>query len=527
LKRAFLTVAGRQLHYRWGGNGAPIVMLHPSPLSSAALLPLAAELAKGFRVYALDTPGYGQSESLPFPPQSLDDYLPTFAAALDALGLGRVCLYGAATGAQFAIEFSRRYPERVALMVIDSAGHIDADECERIVRDYFPDVSPRQDGSHLATLWQMVRDLFVFFPWCDRRAATRIDRDLPPPAVMQGMLHDYLRAGSDYSRAYRPAFYNERAERAQQVRVPAVLTRWQGSIVLRITDALIAAGLPANYHVLDLGPSAAERFEGIRAYLQRHYRAAAAPAVPASALPNGRLGSVLLDIDGMQLHARCATGQGRARPSLRLHSSASSAAFVEMISVRGSVSTEASDLILLDLPGNGESGAPPDPAGLSIEKRARYALAALNALGIDQVDVAGRYGGGSVALEMARQAPERIASVTLVGRSAYSEAERTALLATYTPSFTPELDGTHLLRAWYWVRDQSLWSPHTRKLRANIIAGAPQLDLEHMQQKLVDVIGMGERYALAYAAEFNYPLDAVQRTLGCPVQSVDHWQAVR
>ena len=289
LQRAFLTIGDRQLHYRAGGDGAPVVMLHPSPLSSAAVMPIGRALARHFRVYAFDTPGYGQSEPPAARPASLDDYLPAFAAALDALGLDRVCLYGAATGAQFAIEFARHYPARVALVVLDSAGHIGAEECEQVVRDYFPDVAPRGDGAHLATLWQMVRDLGVFFPWCDRRAARRIARDLASPEAMQSMLVDYLRAGEGYDWAYRPAFYNERAERAQGVTVPAVLMRWQGSVVLRITDELIAAGLPPNYHVLQLGPTLPERIDGLVNHLVATYRAPPAPTVPASRPPPGTL----------------------------------------------------------------------------------------------------------------------------------------------------------------------------------------------------------------------------------------------
>jgi pimeloyl-ACP methyl ester carboxylesterase len=230
LQRAFLTIGDRQLHYRAAGVGTPVVMLHPSPLSSAAVMPMGRALARHFRVYAFDTPGYGQSEPPASRPASLDDYLPDFAAALDALGLARICLYGAATGAQFAIEFARRYPERVALVVLDSAGHIAADECERVVRDYFPDVTPRGDGSHLATLWQMVRDLGVFFPWCDRRAARRIARDLAPPEALQSMLLDYLRAGERYDWAYRPAFYNERAERAHGVTLPSQRISTAGTV---------------------------------------------------------------------------------------------------------------------------------------------------------------------------------------------------------------------------------------------------------------------------------------------------------
>lgn len=524
MRRAFLTVADRQIHYRHGGEGSPVVMLHPSPLSSTALLPLASELAKHFRVYALDTPGYGLSDSPLSRPQSLDDYLPTFAAALDRLGLRKVCLYGAATGAQFAIEFSRRYPERVELMMIDSAGHIPAEECDAIVRDYFPDVTPQRDGRHLVTLWQMVRDLFVFFPWCDTRASRRIDRDLPPPEFMQTMLLDYLRAGPHYDWAYRPAFYNERAERAQAVRVPAVLTRWEGSVVLRITDALIAAGLPANYRVLNLGPSMAERIAGISAHLQERLRGEPAPPIPAASTPRHRLGSALIDVRGGQLHARmCAEGTGR--PVLVLHSPAASAALVEPIA---SSWVGTRPVIALDLPGNGESDALLADPDVSIENYAQCAHEALDALGISELDVAGRYSGGDVGLEMSLLRSGRVRHLAFLGVPLFAAAERDELLANYTPSIAPRADGTHLISAWYMMRDQGLWFPYTRTTRAGILHQDADLKAEFIHKRVVEVMKMGDRYRRAYAAEFRYPLAERLARAGCQITlGSAAWEALR
>ncbi len=210
-RRGFVQSGSLRVHYRTAGHGPPVVMLHPSPLSSQAVLPVATAIARERQVFALDTPGYGLSEPLPARPASLDPYLPVIDGVLDALGIARCCLYGAATGAQLALEYASRYPRRVSLLVMDAAGHIEPEDCDRLVQGYFPDVAPRADGAHLATLWGLVRDLGVFFPWNDPRPAARIEKDLPPATFMQAMLLDYLRAGTRYDWAYRPAFHNERA----------------------------------------------------------------------------------------------------------------------------------------------------------------------------------------------------------------------------------------------------------------------------------------------------------------------------
>ncbi|WP_157117927.1 alpha/beta fold hydrolase [Oceanicoccus sagamiensis] len=58
-----------QIHYRDTSgspqNTRPIILLHPSPLSSAFMEPLLQLLAPSTRAIAWDTPGYGLSDSLP------------------------------------------------------------------------------------------------------------------------------------------------------------------------------------------------------------------------------------------------------------------------------------------------------------------------------------------------------------------------------------------------------------------------------------------------------------------------------
>lgn len=515
MQRAFLTIGERQLHVRIGGEGPPVVLLHPSPLSSTAVLPMATELAKHFRVHALDTPGYGLSDGPSQRPQSLHDYLPDFAAALDALGLGRVCLYGAATGAQFAVEFAQRYPERCALVVLDSAGHIGADECAQIVPNYFPDVTPRFDGAHLATTWHMVRELSVFFPWCDARAARRVERDLPPPAAMHAMALDYLRAGERYDWAYRPAFFNENVDRARGVTVPAVVMRWESSVVLRITDDLIDAGLPPNYHVLRLGPSLADRTGGLLDYLRQHYRGAAAGASPDATPPAGRLASRLVGREGGQLHLRW-RGDGAGLPRVVVPSLTQSARVLEpqLADARAS-----GPLLLLDPDGRGESDSLL-PENASLTDHAARLVAALDDLGIDAFELLGDGAGAGLAAELALQCAARVRRLRLVGDPPPDAATRAALLASETHEFAPRADGTHLLAAWYQLRDRRLWWPGQHGQGAGIRPGEPRLEPRSIQRELFELARLGARYAPGRATELRHPLEARLAQLACPVDRV-------
>jgi len=485
-RRAFVQAGALRIHYRRGGTGAPVVMLHPSPLSSSVVLPVAAEIATRCEVFAVDTPGYGLSDPLSRRPASLADYLQPLHDVLDALGIQRCCLYGAATGAQIALEFAARFPKRVALLVMDTAGHIPAPDCERLVDGYFPDVTPRADGAHLATLWGLVRDLGVFFPWNDTRRVARIRRDLPPPAVMQAMLLDYLRAGARYDWAYRPAFYNERAERLRHCRVPSVLTRWPSSIALAITDALIAEGLPANFELLPLGPSLADRAMGIADAIALRIRDLPQATGASHVVPTGRFYSQFLDAGDLQLHARMASA-GAGRPLVTLHAAGASARLLEPLLAP---LVARRPLIAIDLPGHGESdGSTALPADLVEPVRQ-----ALDGLAVAGADLLGDGLGATVTGALHRSDPARFGRQAVLDR-------RTPVGAPW-PDLRPRLDGGHLFEAWHMLRDRRLWEPWHERVASAVRGDAdPDLSADSLHAELVELLKCGERFPDAIRRE--------------------------
>lgn len=247
-----------QVHGRRLGHGAPLVLLHPSPLSSAFMAPHQAALAARWRTLALDTPGYGQSDPLPHPPTQLEDYAQVLLAALDNLGVERFALFGSATGAQIALVMARQTPGRVTRMVLDNCGHFSEAEVAAWEARYFPDLSPQEDGSHLTHTWEIAQRQFTAFPWFSEAPEHRLDRPPPPAAQVQSMALHYQLAGEDYARAYRLAFRAERAESFHGLEVPTTLIDWAGSIMRAHTRTLIEAGLPACVRVrmADASPDA-------------------------------------------------------------------------------------------------------------------------------------------------------------------------------------------------------------------------------------------------------------------------------
>jgi pimeloyl-ACP methyl ester carboxylesterase len=253
-----------QTHYRTAGAGAPLVMLHPSPMSSAFLAPVIESVEEFATVIAPDTPGYGQSDPLPEPPEDLAAYVDWLRRLLDVLGVRRSGVYGSATGAQIAIEFARAHPDRVDYLLLENVVHFSDEDRARIMKDYFPSLEPRADGSHLQMAWTMADALFRRFPWFDESDEAAVGMANPPLELVHAVTLAYLDAGPDYDRAYRAAFMNEKIENIQAVERPTYIMRWPGSMLRRYADRFDDFAWPDHFHMVHCGPSAPDRLSALR-----------------------------------------------------------------------------------------------------------------------------------------------------------------------------------------------------------------------------------------------------------------------
>jgi pimeloyl-ACP methyl ester carboxylesterase len=263
-----------QIHYRSQGQEQlpVIILLHASPMSSAMMEPMMNALSDSFRVIALDTPGYGQSDPLPQkdevsddqPDTSLQPYVAALHAFINTLELHQPLIYGSATGAQIAIEYAKSYPKSIKGLVLENAAWFREDERKAFLDQYFPDIKAQKDGSHLALVWKMSSQLFHYFPWFDTSDNARVsDADIPPQ-VIQDILMGYLTAGENYHLAYRAAFMNERPEQLRLVTVPTRIIRWPSSVIKQYVDRLDKADLPANIQMCTAQAGVEGRFAAIK-----------------------------------------------------------------------------------------------------------------------------------------------------------------------------------------------------------------------------------------------------------------------
>lgn len=226
VRRAFAYVGENEIHYRHAGApDAPVVLcLHASPVSSLALVPLIGALGRSFRVLAPDTLGNGDSRG-PLPEQpEIGFYADIVADFLEERGVRRCAVYGTHTGASIAMELARRGRIAVDRLILDGVGLYSPEFQDRVLRDYIPDLALDESGAYLVRLWSMLRDMYLFWPWFDRRAASRRPVDLPPPEVMHQRFLEVLKSWDSFGRSYKAAFAFDKRAALADLPQPVLVT---------------------------------------------------------------------------------------------------------------------------------------------------------------------------------------------------------------------------------------------------------------------------------------------------------------
>ncbi|WP_013323254.1 alpha/beta fold hydrolase [Gloeothece verrucosa] len=98
-------------------NAPIIILIHGLILSSRYMIPTAELLAANYRVYALDLPGYGESEK---PEKILDlpELADVIARWMDATGIKKATFLGNSMGCQIIAELAMRHPQRIERAIL-------------------------------------------------------------------------------------------------------------------------------------------------------------------------------------------------------------------------------------------------------------------------------------------------------------------------------------------------------------------------------------------------------------------------
>jgi len=153
IKRAFLDTEDGQIHYRIGGEGEPLLLLHMNPRSSDEYRELIPILAQQRRVIAMDFMGFGDSDK---PPRmyTISDYANTVIALLDELEIEKTSILGNHTGAFVATEVAAACSDRVEKVILGNVAGFGEAGKNKLSELFNKGFEIQEDGSHLMQRWQ-------------------------------------------------------------------------------------------------------------------------------------------------------------------------------------------------------------------------------------------------------------------------------------------------------------------------------------------------------------------------------------
>jgi pimeloyl-ACP methyl ester carboxylesterase len=158
VRRGYANGLFGQVHYRLvdaASRQRPLLLMHPSPLSSEVFELFLPEIGRDRIALAPDTPGYGLSDP-PGAPPAIADYARAMLALTRSFGWGEFDVLGYHTGSNTALEMAHQEPDRIRHVLLIGASLWNAEELAAMRRQ----LSPRPVGDRPAILahrWPVFR----------------------------------------------------------------------------------------------------------------------------------------------------------------------------------------------------------------------------------------------------------------------------------------------------------------------------------------------------------------------------------
>jgi pimeloyl-ACP methyl ester carboxylesterase len=505
VRRRFVHVEGRGVHYLRAGAGPPVVLLHAGMGSADQMSTLLRRLMAEHTVFAFDHPGYGDSDALPETDDvEVDDVADALNATLERLAMPRCPVYGSHTGGAVALELARRHPERVSAVVVDGPCMFRVEEAAFFRGEgYLPPFVVRDDGSHLFAAWIKVRDQAMWFPWNVRTHANRTSYPFGSPEDLHSRLLERLRAGDGYRAVYRAAFIDG-GEAVAAVTVPATFVAASNDLLLEHLDRL--PPLRSHQRIVRTAPDS--HVDALLRVL-RDYRGRVEAPPDAAFRPAARaINRRYVDLPGGQVLVRSVGERRCGRPLVLLHDGRASSRVFEPL-----MRALARDrpVYAPDMPDNGAS----DPLAAERPAVADYAGAVadtVEALGVEGADVYAVGAGGAVALELLRR--RAVARAVVEAPDWYPRGLARRLARDWVPPLAPAWDGSHLTRLWLMLRDEYAFWPWFDTSPAAACAVDAPADWGEFHARVVDVLRRLPTYHRLTMAALEYDWSMPLRRVG-------------
>jgi pimeloyl-ACP methyl ester carboxylesterase len=232
IERRFVTTASGRIHIATAGVGPPVLLLHQTPRSWDEYREVLPILGRHYHAIAMDTVGYGESETLTGNDPSIERWADAVHDLLVTLRIPRAAVVGHHTGAAIAVELAAAFPETVGALVLSACPYTNA--AQRRVAASNPHnidlVEPRHDGAHLLELWAKRQPLYP---------EGRID-------LLERFIVDAVKAGARAAEGHRVVDRYEIDKRLPALRCPALVIAPTADPYAYPHAATVAAAIPGS-----------------------------------------------------------------------------------------------------------------------------------------------------------------------------------------------------------------------------------------------------------------------------------------
>ena len=513
IKKYYLTVNKRRVHYRRAGDGPPLVILHASPVSSEVFESIHFPIwQKFFTVIAIDTPGQGLSDPLKIGRQPLiEDYADSLAETLDVLKINCSCFYGRHTGASIGVEFARRYPDRTNVVVTDGFPLFTPEKREDALKNYLTEIKPDWTGSYLIWWWFRYREQHIFWPWNKHDKSSRADQDVPDLNFLQRGTKELLVAGNNYMNPYKAAFMHEGIPAVNDIiksKVPVCFGARPGDSIFTSLKRMPKYSWTKEFP-RDKIDAATEELEIFLKYKSTSF----VPKPPEPTDINGRISITYIDINNHQITLRSFGKKSKKTPVILIHDIPGSSKLLEKIIYNLGIDRE---VIAPDLPGHGDSSSI-EVSQHSVQNYANYLNKLLDIINVREINIFGMSGGASVATELCHQTNINVKSLMLQSPMVIPEPIKNKLSSNWIQDIELSPNGYHLNIIWHHLRDQQLFFPWYKKTLKNTRFIEPDISEEELHDKLVECIKHIESYKPSWDALFSYPLQKNISSIRIPI----------
>lgn len=182
-----ITINGVNVHYKTGGSGPYLLLLHGFTLTGEQWLPFAEELAEEYTLIIPDLPGHGRSEALgkQFRYDAVAELMRGLLLRLD---IGTIQGIGHSAGSITLMHIAAQDPNILESMILVSGGHRFSAEGRKLLiedrfekadkafQDYYLSIHP-EGMPQISAIFEAMNDMA-------RRHSTTADRAVLSPSVL-------------------------------------------------------------------------------------------------------------------------------------------------------------------------------------------------------------------------------------------------------------------------------------------------------------------------------------------------------